>query len=95
MARAKWLEARQSELLPVPYFHVVFTLPQQIGALALQNAREIYSILFRAASETLLTIARRTRNGWERQSAFCQCFIPGARTSTFIRTCTASCQEAD
>ncbi|HZL57206.1 MAG TPA: IS91 family transposase [Bryobacteraceae bacterium] len=57
IARAKWLEDRQAELLPVPYFHVVFTLPQQIGALALQNAREIYRILFRAASETLLTIA--------------------------------------
>lgn len=57
-ARAKWLAARQTELLPVPYFHVVFTLPQQIGGLALQNAREIYNILFRAASETLLSIAR-------------------------------------
>ena len=57
MARAKWLEARQTEVLPVPYFHVVFTLPQQIGGLALQSAREIYNILFRAASETLLTIA--------------------------------------
>jgi hypothetical protein len=56
-APAKWLAARQGELLPVPYFHVVFTLPQQIGGLALQNAREIYNILFRAASETLLTIA--------------------------------------
>ena len=56
-ARAKWLEARQAELLPVPYFHVVFTLPQQIGGLALQNAREIYKILFRAVSETLLTVA--------------------------------------
>src|SRR6202166_3642958 len=56
-ARAKWLAQRQAELLPVPYFHVVFTLPQQIGRLALQNAREIYGILFRAASETLLTIA--------------------------------------
>ena len=56
-ARAKWLAARQTELLPVPYFHVVFTLPQQMGALALQNPREIYNILFRAASETLLTIA--------------------------------------
>jgi len=55
--RAKWLAARQSELLPVPYFHVVFTLPQQIGGLALQNARLIYSILFRAVSEALLTIA--------------------------------------
>ena len=57
MARAKWMSARESELLPVPYFHVVFTLPQQIGALALQNAREIYNILFRAAAETLLTIS--------------------------------------
>ena len=43
--------------LPHPYFHVVFTLPQQIGRLALQNPRQIYSILFRAISETLLTIA--------------------------------------
>ncbi len=57
MARAEWLEAREKELLPVPYFHVVFTLPRQIGGLALQNGREIYSILFRAASETLLGIA--------------------------------------
>jgi len=57
MARAKWLVEREAELLPVPYFHVVFTLPQQIGGLALQNAREIYRILFRAASETLLRIA--------------------------------------
>ena len=57
MARAEWLNEREGELLPVPYFHVVFTLPQKIGALALQNAREIYRILFRAASETLLTIA--------------------------------------
>ena len=57
MARAKWLAERETELLPVPYFHVVFTLPQRIGGLALQNAREIYRLLFRAASQTLLTIA--------------------------------------
>jgi hypothetical protein len=57
MARAQWLTERQAELLPVPYFHVVFTLPAKIGALALQNPREIYSLLFRAASETLLSIA--------------------------------------
>jgi Putative transposase/Transposase zinc-binding domain len=56
-ARARWLAEREAELLPVPYFHVVFTLPGKIGELALQNAREIYSILFRAASETLLSIA--------------------------------------
>jgi hypothetical protein len=58
MARAKWLSERQAELLPVPYFHVVFTLPQQIGRLAIQNPRQIYTILFQAASGTLLTIAR-------------------------------------
>jgi hypothetical protein len=61
MARAEWLAEREAELLPVPYFHVVFTLPQKIGALALQNAHEIYRILFRAASETLLTIAADPR----------------------------------
>jgi hypothetical protein len=57
LARAKWLAERETELVPVPYFHIVFTLPQKIGGLALQNAREIYGILFRAASETLLTIS--------------------------------------
>jgi hypothetical protein len=57
MARAQWLAEREAELLPVEYFHVVFTLPQQIARLALQNARRIYSILFRAVAETLLTIA--------------------------------------
>ncbi len=57
-ARAKWLAEREAELLPVKeYFHVVFTLPQQIAGLALQNARRIYSILFHAVAETLLTIA--------------------------------------
>jgi len=56
-ARAQWLAERDAELLPVEYFHVVFTLPQQIASLALQNGRRIYSILFRAVAETLLTIA--------------------------------------
>lgn len=56
-AQAHWLDERQAELLPVDYFHVVFTLPQQIAVLALHNGRQIYSILFRAAAETLLTIA--------------------------------------
>src|ERR1700684_2941224 len=56
-ARAKWLAEREAELLPVPYFHVVFTLPETLGRPALENPRAIYGILFRAASETLLTIA--------------------------------------
>src|SRR6202142_3397407 len=61
-ARAHWLEQRQAELLPLPYFHVVFTLPQQIARLAPQNPKQIYTILFRAASETLLTIAADPRH---------------------------------
>src|ERR1017187_7305534 len=56
-ARAAWLEQRASELLPVDYFHLVFTVPQSIAPLALQNPRVVYGILFRAASETLLQIA--------------------------------------
>ena len=55
-ARA-WMEARQAELLEVPYFHVVFTLPSQLGAIAYHNKAVIYDLLFKASSETLLTIA--------------------------------------
>jgi len=57
LARAQWLDARQSELLDTPYFHVVFTMPQPIAAMALQNKEIVYNILFRAAAETLRTIA--------------------------------------
>jgi Transposase zinc-binding domain len=53
----EWLEARRTELLEVPYFHVVFTLPPRIGAIAFQNKALIYDLLFKASSETLLTIA--------------------------------------
>lgn len=60
-ARARWLAQRESELLPVPYFHVVFTLPSQIGRLALQNPRQIYNILFRCAARTLLDTAADSR----------------------------------
>jgi Transposase zinc-binding domain/Putative transposase/Pyridine nucleotide-disulphide oxidoreductase len=56
-ARFKWLQGRQAELLNTQYFHVVFTLPQQIAAIAYQNKRELYGILFRATAQTLLTIA--------------------------------------
>ena len=56
--RAKWLAARKAELLPVEYFHVVFTLPEQIAEIAFYNKETVYGILFHATSETLLTIAR-------------------------------------
>jgi len=57
LARARWLEDRQAELLNVPYFHVVFTVPAEIEVIAFQNQTVVYDILFRAASETLRTIA--------------------------------------
>jgi hypothetical protein len=56
-ARADWLAARQAELLPVPYFHVVFTLPAPVAEIAFQNKETVYAILFRAVAETLHTIA--------------------------------------
>jgi hypothetical protein len=55
--RGKWLAARKAELLPVEYFHVVFTLPEQIAEIAFYNKETVYDILFRATAETLLTIA--------------------------------------
>lgn len=57
-ATAAWLDARASDLLDVQYFHLVFTLPNKLGPVALQNKRKIYAILFRAVSETLHAIAR-------------------------------------
>ena len=57
LARARWLEQREAELLPTSYFHVVFTIPDEIAAIALQNKKTLYNILFRASAETLRAIA--------------------------------------
>jgi hypothetical protein len=57
LARAKWLEKRQAELLECEYFHVVFTLPAELATLALQNKRQMYDLLFRATADTLQSIA--------------------------------------
>src|SRR6516162_3411674 len=57
LARAQWLDDRRSELLAVPYFHVVFTLPREVASIAFHNKAPVYDILFRTAAETLLTIA--------------------------------------
>ena len=57
-ARDRWIAARSRDLLPVPYVHVVFTLPHEFGPLALQNKRVVYDLLFRAAAETLIEVAR-------------------------------------
>ena len=60
-AREKWLAARSRELLPVPYCHVVFTLPAQLSTLALRNPQVVYNLFFQAVAETLLTIAADPR----------------------------------
>src|SRR4029077_5941292 len=72
LARAEWLADRQAELLPVPYFHVVFTVPAQIAPIAFQNRAAVYAILFRAAAETLRTIAadpQRTGRSQDRRTS--------------------------
>lgn len=61
-ARAAWLEAQRGELLPVPYFHLVFTLPHQLAPLALLNPRVVCGLLFRAASRTLQEVAANPRH---------------------------------
>jgi Putative transposase/Transposase zinc-binding domain len=61
-ARARWLAARSAELLPVPYFHVVFTLPQELSSLVLQNKRLLYDLLFRSSATTLLEVARNPKH---------------------------------
>lgn len=60
-ARYDWVDNRMKELLPVPYFHVVFTIPAQLNPVALRNKRAVYSILFKAAAETLHTLAARNK----------------------------------
>jgi len=62
LERGRWLERRKAELLPVEYFHVVFTIPEQLNALALQNKAVLYRILFQASAQTLLTIAADPRH---------------------------------
>ena len=57
LAKARWIAARQQQLLPVPYSHVVFTLPEAIARLALQNKTVIYNLLFQTTAATLRSIA--------------------------------------
>ena len=61
-AAQAWLEAREAELLPVPYYHVVFTLPALLRALAYQNKAKLYGLLLKAAAATLITIAADPRH---------------------------------
>jgi hypothetical protein len=63
LAKAEWLEARQAELLPVGYFHAVFTLPHEINPVALSNKAVVFDLLFRAVSETLLEFGADPEQG--------------------------------
>jgi hypothetical protein len=60
--RAAWLEKRRCELLDVPYFHVVFTLPHTLSALVLGNREVLYGLLFEASAQTLLEVAANPRH---------------------------------
>ena len=60
-AKERWLDQQRSELLPVPYFHLVFTLPHELNALAQGNPRALYAMLFAAASETLTGFGQNPR----------------------------------
>src|SRR5271165_7211360 len=61
-ARHHWLQARQRELLPTSYVHLVFTLPRELAPLALQNKKLIYDLLFRTSAATLLEVARNPKH---------------------------------
>jgi hypothetical protein len=63
MASAKWLEARTRELLPVPYFHLVFTIPHELNGIFLQNRKILFDILFRSVTKTLHDLAAKRLGG--------------------------------
>ena len=66
LARAHWLQQRRAELLPTEYFHVVFTLPEEIAAIAFYNKEVVYDMLFRATAQTLLSIPPPNVWAWNR-----------------------------
>jgi predicted Zn-ribbon and HTH transcriptional regulator len=94
-ARDKWIMARQSELLPVPYVHVVFTLPHQLSPLALQNKKVLYDLLFRASAERPYKRSPATLATWEPTLASFLSCIPGDRICWLILTSTASFPPVD
>jgi hypothetical protein len=97
LARDKWLAQRKTELLPIPYFHVVFTLPEPIARIAFYNKEALYNTLFRATSQTLLRIAADPHRLGVELGFFCvlhscgqnlhfhphlHCVVPGGGLST-------------
>jgi len=78
LARALWIEHRQAELLNCQYFHVVFTLPEEIAAIAYQNKAVLYNLLFQATADTLRTIGADPKHLGADIGFFA--ITPGART---------------
>jgi hypothetical protein len=62
LRKEKWIEARCEDLLPIPYFHVVFTIPSRLNPLVLMNPRTLYTVLFRSASETLVELSHNPKH---------------------------------
>ena len=91
LVRAQWLEDRRAELMPVDYFHVVFTLPEQIAAIAYQNKAVVYEMLFHATAETLRTIAADPKH-LGAEIGFIAILHTWARTCSITRICTAWCR---
>jgi len=97
LVKARWLEARERELLPVEYFHTVFTLPHALNPLAPSNKKAVYGLLFRAAAESLQEFGRDPRHGlggkvgfsailhtWDQQLNYhvhLHCLVPGGALS--------------
>src|SRR5262252_6910341 len=93
LVRCEWLTARQAELLPVPYFHVVFTVPAPVAEIAFQNKETVYAILFHAAAETLRTIAADPKH-LGAEIGLVAMLHTWARPFSIIRMSTASCRAA-
>jgi hypothetical protein len=85
----RWLQQRERELLPTRYVHAVFTLPEELAPLALQNKRLIYGLLFRTSAATLLEIARDPRHTLGPRSASSVFSIPGTRDCSITPMYTA------
>ena len=92
-ARVEWLAQREKELLPVQYFHVVFTVPREIAPVALQNRQVVYDILLQTSAETLRKVAARPKYLGAEIGILPSC-TPGARISSTIPTSTASSPAA-
>ena len=86
MVRAQWLQDRQADLIAVDYFHVVFTMPGEIAAIAYQNKAVVYEILFYATAETLRMIAADPKHLGAESASSPYCIL-GGRICCITRIC--------